>query len=246
MPTAGFLALLLGGAALLHGITGIGITLIPTAVLAMRMDMTAAVTLTLLPMLLINLLSITIGGPVWPVLRRYSLLAVTSVAGSLIGVQLLLWLPSSWLKLALAALIGAYVLMAWRQIRLTLPHHPLFTALFGLAGGVVGGATNAMSSVLLMYLLARSENKNEIAQAGNLCFALSKLVQLLVLWPLLRQAAIPLPLLLWPSLAAAIALVAGIWLRRRIPFAHFRQLSLLILSLLALMMVWQSTVDFFR
>ena len=240
MPTAALLTLVLAGAALLHGMVGIGVTLIPTAILAMSMDMQAAVVLTLIPMLLINLLSLVSGGSIWPVLRRYSVLAVCSVIGSFIGVKLLLWLPQAWLQLGLAAVMTLYVMTAWRQVRLTLPKHLAVGALFGLAGGIIGGATNAMSSILMMYLLAQSQDKDEIAQAGNLCFALGKLAQLWMLWPLLVAMEIPVPLLVWPSAAAVAALLAGVWLRRRIPFYRFRQLSLLILSLLALMMVYKS------
>lgn len=240
MPSTALLALVLAGAALLHGMVGIGVTLIPTAVLAMSMDMREAVVLTLVPMLLINLLSLVSGGPFWSVLRRYGVLAVCSVIGSLIGVKLLLLLPQAWLQLGLAAVIALYVFTAVRQVRLDLPRHPAVGAAFGLAGGIVGGAANAMSSVLMMYLLTQSRDKDEIAQAANLCFALGKLTQLWLLWPLLTAMQIPAPVLIWPSLAAVAALSVGVWLRRRIPFHRFRQLSLLILSLLALMMVYKS------
>ena len=85
-----FLALVFAGAALLHGMVGIGFTLIPTAILALNMGMQEAVVLTVLPMLLINSISVLTGGAVWPILRRYTLLALSSVAGSFIGVKLLL------------------------------------------------------------------------------------------------------------------------------------------------------------
>ncbi|MDO5639739.1 MAG: sulfite exporter TauE/SafE family protein [Neisseria sp.] len=240
LPTAGFLAAVFAAAALLHGMVGIGFTLIPTAILALSMDMKEVVALTVLPMLVINLLSTLTGGPVWPILKRYTLLALMSVVGSFIGVKLLLILPSAWLQLALAFFIGWYVVSASRQTRIALPESAALTAAFGLAAGIIGGATNAMSSVLMMYLLARSSDKNEIAQAGNLCFTLAKVVQIVMLWPLLQQMQIPASLLLWPGIVAVAALFAGVWLRRYIPFRRFRQISLLILSILALMMVYKS------
>lgn len=240
MPTAGFLALVFAGAALLHGMVGIGFTLIPTAILALNMGMQEAVVLTVLPMLLINSISVLTGGAVWPILRRYTLLALSSIAGSFIGVKLLLMVPSAWLQLALALLIVLYVSLALRQSNFRLPENRSLTVAFGLAAGIVGGATNAMSSVLMMYLLAQSRDKNEIAQAANLCFALAKVVQVIMLWPLLRQMDIAASLLLWPSMVAVAALLAGVWLRKHIPFQRFRQLSLLILSLLALMMLYKS------
>lgn len=243
MPSTAFLALVFAGAALLHGMVGIGFTLIPTAILALNMPMQQAVTLTVLPMLLINSISVMTGSAVWPILRRHSLLALTSVVGSFAGVKLLLILPSAWLQLALALLIVLYIIAAVRQLQLSLPARPWITACFGFAAGMVGGATNAMSSVLMMYLLARSHDKNEIAQAANLCFALAKVVQLIMLWPFLMAMAIPTSLLLWPSLVAIVALLGGVWLRRRIPFVRFRQLSLMILAVLAVLMVYKSTTS---
>ena len=240
MPTAGFLALVFAAAALLHGMVGIGFTLIPTSVLALSMSMKEAVALTVLPMLLINSISVFTGGAVWPILRRYTLLAVSSIIGSFIGVKLLLMVPSAWLQLALALLIALYVILALRPKPFRLPESKSLTAVFGLAAGIVGGATNAMSAVLMMYLLAKSRDKNEIAEAANLCFALAKVVQVMMLWPLLRQMDIPASLLLWPSMVAVAVLLLGVWLRKRIPFQRFRQLSLLILALLALMMLYKS------
>lgn len=238
MPAAGLLIAVFSFAALFHGMTGIGFTLIPTAILSMQIGMRETVLLTAFPMLMVNFFSVTAGGPVMPVLRRYWLLALAGLAGSAAGVKLLLLVPSAWLQLALAALIGFYVFLSAGGRVPKLPEHPAAVAAVGFAAGIAGGAANAMSSVLLMYLLARSSDKNEIAQAGNLCFTLTKLVQIAMLWPMLRHT--DFSLLVWPSAAALVCLLAGIRLRKHIPFRQFRYLSLGILSLLALMMAYRS------
>ena len=158
---------------------------------------------------------------------------------TLLGVYLLQILPAAWLQLALALATGFYVLSSLRRDLPALPQGLPATLLLGLLAGVVGGATNAMSSILMMVLLAQSRDRNEIAQAANLCFALSKLVQLLVLWPVLQQLPLGWDMIGLLCLAAVIGLLAGLALRQRMAFGHFRLLCLLVLSVLALLMGWR-------
>lgn len=240
IPETGFLALIFAAAALMHGMVGIGVTLIPTAVLALEMEMKQVLALTMLPMLAINAISVISGSPVKPILKRYTVLAFACVAGSYAGTKLLLVLPSVWLQLFLVVLIGAYMMQAIRGVRLKLSDHPSVAVVFGFLAGVAGGAANAMSSVLLMYLLARSNDKNEISQAGNLCFALTKMVQIIVLWPLFRQMQVSGTALITATVTALVALRVGVWLRQKISFHQFRKMSLTILAVLALMMLYKS------
>jgi len=226
-------------AAVLHGMVGIGFPLITTAALALVMPLPQAVALTLLPTLLLNMGSLLPPHSLPAVIRRYAPLALASVAGSLLGVYLLLILPAAWLQLALALATGFYVLSSLRRDLPALPQGLPATLLLGLLAGVVGGATNAMSSILMMVLLAQSRDRHEIAQAANLCFALSKLVQLLVLWPVLQQLPLGWDMIGLLCLAAVIGLLAGLALRQRMAFGHFRLLCLLVLSVLALLMGWR-------
>lgn len=240
IPETAFLALVFAAAALMHGMVGIGVTLIPTAVLALEMEMKQVLALTMLPMLVINASSVIGGSPVMPILKRYTLLAFACVVGSYAGTKLLLILPSVWLQLFLVVLIGAYIMQAIRGVKLKLSGHPSVTVVFGFLAGVAGGAANAMSSVLLMYLLTKSNDKNEISQAGNLCFALTKIVQIIVLWPLFRQMQISSTVLITVTVVALVALGVGVWLRQKISFHQFRKISLTILAILALMMLYKS------
>lgn len=227
-------------AALLHGAAGIGFPLVLTAILSLSLSMKETVVLSALPILLVNLISMFSGGALLPILRRYAPLAAAATLGSFAGVKLLLILPSAWLQCLLSLLIALYIFCARRNIVLAMPNTLSFTLVYGLFAGIIGGATNAMSSVLMMYLLALSQDKNEIAQAANLCFGLAKIVQIALLW----HEIITLPhiaaTLLLPTLAAVAALLCGIRLRKRMPFALFRRLSLGILALLALMMFGKS------
>ena len=161
-------ALLLGvfaPAAVLHGMVGIGFPLITTAALALFMPMPQAVALTLLPTLLLNLTSLLPLHSLPAMIRRYALLALASVVGSLLGVYLLLILPAAWLQLALALATGFYVLHSLLRDLPAPPRGLPATLLLGLLAGVVGGATNAMSSILMMVLRAQSRTPATVPES---------------------------------------------------------------------------------
>ena len=106
--------------------------------------------------------------------------------------------------------------------------------LFGLLAGVIGGATNAMSPILLMYLFSESDDKNRITKASNLCFSLAKIVQIYMLrnqYLLLEKSEYGLIFLL--TVFSIIGLYIGIWLRNKISTRFFKILNFAILLILA-------------
>ena len=107
--------------------------------------------------------------------------------------------------------------------------------LFGFLAGVIGGSTNAMSPILLIFLLSETEDKNRIAKASNLCYLLAKIVQIYMLkdqyW-LLNKSEYGLIFLL--SVLSIIGLYAGIWLRAKISPNFFKMLIFIVLLVLAL------------
>lgn len=233
-------------AGLLHGITGIGITLVTTAALASSFGLPHAIVMVLFPAMIINAMSWLLGGgrSIWQnlthYLRQYWLLALTSLAGSLIGAKLLVWVNPAYLMIMLAGVIGFYVLTAITGRRITLPDTPPVLIGIGLIAGVIGGATNAMSPILLMYLLSASDDKNTIAKVGNLCYFLGKVAQIIVLREPIMALSSPEWLLIGILTGASIvALLVGIRLRQYLPQERFRQLILLILTLLGLKVGWQ-------
>ena len=114
------------------------------------------------------------------------------------------------------------------------------TALFGLLAGVIGGATNAMSTILMMYLLSASDDKNTIAKVGNMCYFLGKVAQIIVLRePIMALSSGEWQLITLLSVLSIAALLVGIRLRRYLPQARFRQLILLILIVLGIRVGWQ-------
>lgn len=235
-----------GFAALLHGMTGMGFPMLGTSALSMAMPLSQAVAMVALPSLLMSLLVLTAGSKqgIYQEIRHYintyRLLAISSVIGGILGVWLLLILPAGYLYLLMSVVTLYYAThgllsLAGKAKSLHVPTHRTSMILFGLLAGVVGGATNAMSPILLIFLFSLSDDKNQIAKASNLCYLLGKLVQILMLKSTYAGLAPAQYLhLLYLTIIAMAGLFVGIWLRNKISVNIFKCLIFLVLLLLAL------------
>ncbi|MBO1531555.1 sulfite exporter TauE/SafE family protein [Psychrobacter sp. F1192] len=236
-------------ASLLHGISGLGITLVTTTALASVYPLPHAIILVIFPSLLLNAMTWLSGGgrSIWQNFsyygRRYWLLALTSLIGSIVGAQLLLWVNSAYILVVLAAVIGFYVISALLGKQVRLPDTKPVLVIVGFSAGVIGGATNAMSTILMMYLLSASDDKNTIAKVGNMCYLLGKVAQIIVLRePIMALSRSEWQLIALLSVLSIMVLALGIRLRRYLPQARFRQLILLILTVLGLRVGWQGAM----
>lgn len=236
-------------AALVHGISGSGFPMLLTAILSTMMPMKSAVAFSLWPTLILNVISIaSVRRQTVVVVRRYVLLAVSSVLGSFVGMGLLIYLPQTIFQLLLSAMMMFFVLQQFRQrqpVSVTVPTSPQVMIGFGVLAGLVGGATNAMAPVILLYLLARQTPVAEIVPAANLCYAVGKLCQLVTMYtvaPELLPAAM-LPELLSATVLAVVFLWIGIRIRRRLPVHQFRLVLLGVIFLLGLFIGYRGLID---
>lgn len=230
----------------LHGISGMGFPMITTSVLAVNMTLPQAVALVALPTLLMNGLVLCtknhrgLFAELYDYGRRYFWLALMSVVGGIIGVRLLLVLPAHYLYLLMASVtlyyVGHGLLNLLGKARpLIVPTGKFSMAMFGFVAGAIGGATNAMSPILLIYLFSKCTDRNEIAKASNLCYFLSKLVQIY----LLKDVYISYTSSQYAHLAvltvlSMVGLFGGLWLRNKISAKAFKYLVFVILLALAL------------
>lgn len=234
-------------ASLLHGISGLGVTLVTTSALASIYPLPQAIVLVIFPSLLLNAMTWLSGGgrSLWQNFtyygRSYWLLALTSLLGSLLGAKLLLWIDSAYILLTLALIIGFYVITSLQGKQIRLPNTKPVLIIVGISAGIIGGATNAMSTILMMYLLSASDDKDTIAKVGNMCYFLGKIAQIIVLRePIMALSGSEWQLIALLSGLSVVALLIGIRLRRYLPQARFRQLILVILSILGVRVGWQA------
>ncbi|MBH0065876.1 MULTISPECIES: sulfite exporter TauE/SafE family protein [Psychrobacter] len=245
------LTLIFAMASLLHGISGLGVTLVTTTALASIYPLPHAIVLVIFPSILLNAMTWLSGGgrTIWQNFtyygRRYWLLALTSLLGSILGAKLLLWIDSAYILLTLAAVIAFYVISSLLGKQIRLPDTKPVLIMVGFSAGVIGGATNAMSTILMMYLLSASDDKNTIAKVGNMCYFLGKVAQIIVLRePIMALTSGEWQLITLLSVISIVTLLVGIRLRRYLPQARFRQLILLIVTVLGIRVGWQGITAF--
>ncbi|WP_352259617.1 sulfite exporter TauE/SafE family protein [Psychrobacter sp. TB55-MNA-CIBAN-0194] len=245
------LTLIFAMASLLHGISGLGVTLVTTTALASIYPLPHAIVLVIFPSILLNAMTWLSGGgrTIWQNFtyygRRYWLLALTSLLGSILGAKLLLWIDSAYILLTLAAVIAFYVISSLLGKQTRLPDTKPVLIMVGFSAGVIGGATNAMSTILMMYLLSASDDKNTIAKVGNMCYFLGKVAQIIVLRePIMALTSGEWQLITLLSVISIVTLLVGIRLRRYLPQARFRQLILLIVTVLGIRVGWQGITAF--
>lgn len=213
--------LLLG--AWVHGALGFGFPLVTTPILVLLMEPRAAVLLTLLPTIAINLVSIA-GEPRWrEALRRYWPIPLFTALGSLLGTRVLLAIDPEPVRIALALVLVAFLILdreAGEGPERRVPGWGL--ALLGFVMGLMAGVVNIFSPVVVAFALATRMHRGLMVAAFNLSFVTSKAGQLAGFtagdaldWDVLRLALAALPLVL-------AVLWGGIQLRRRLPAASYR------------------------
>lgn len=230
-------------AGVFHGLTGIGVTLIATTALASFYPMSHVLVLTVMPCLLVNLVVFLDGGRIGYYFKQYWLLVLTSFVGSYIGTKLVFIIAQHYLLFGLGLLIISYVLMQFFAIKfkknIQLPNNSTSLVLSGTVAGVLGGATNAMSPLLVMYLLSATEHlpdsKTELIKASNLCYVVGKIAQLIVLWQ--AMTALPnsdLTLIGIATVVSVVCLYLGFYFRDKISQAQFKKIVLGILLILGI------------
>jgi hypothetical protein len=167
-------------AGLAHGAIGFGFPVISTPLVALLIDVKAAVLVTVIPNIAVNLISILRGGRWRESIGRHWPVAVAVVAGTLIGTRLLLAAPPEPLKVLLAAMILVY-LQQDRLRRLDwswIARAPEAAGIgFGLVGGILSGAVNVSAPPLIIYFMTLGLAPVAMTQVLNLCFIAGKVTQ---------------------------------------------------------------------
>lgn len=111
---------------------------------------------------------------------------------------------------------------------------------FGFVAGIVGGVTNAIVAFLMIYLLGTGRNKTEMVMVNNISILITKLTQIVVLFPVLRGFAARD----WSLLGVVMVVSLGfVWLgghiRLRLPQGVFNHVVAAMLLALGMYAMWQ-------
>jgi len=243
------IAIVVGIAAFVHGVIGIGFPLITTPCIALLTDLKTAVLVTVLPNILLNVLSILRGGNWRDNLAEHWRLAAYVFVGSLVGTQFLIGLPAEPLKLALALMMLVSLnlnrLKTWDWSFLT-TRRRTSEAAFGLAAGVLSGTVNVSVPPLAIYFLGLALSPTATVQLFNVCFIVGKLTQAGTLAAHGEFTAA----ILWQSagltVLAGICLIPGMRIQSRLETATYRRWLNATLALMAALMLVQVGLVWWR
>ncbi len=239
-------AIIFAIASLLHGITGLAFPMIGTISLSITFSLPKAIIMMAIPSMIMNLIvlfSSNENGFIKEIsfyAKNYWLLIITSIIGSVIGIQLLLIMPIGIMYLLMSSVTLMYVVNKFlgdkQVIRLfKFSTGAISTILFGFSAGIIGGSTNAMSPILMMYLFSKTTNKNEIVKSSNICYFFGKVVQIYMLGNYMDKPNNE-ELLLIPCITviSIIFLFFGINLRNKVSNHFFKNAIYIILLLLSI------------
>jgi len=211
-------------AAVVHGAIGFGFPLLSTPLVALITDVRTAVLTTLVPNLVLNLISIVRGAGAAATLRRHWPVAAYVLLGAVAGTRVLAMADARALKLLLAAMIVSYLLLSgprgvdWSRLQRFPRLAPL---VFGCLGGFFSGAVNVAVPPLLIYFSALQMAPLAMTQALNLSFFVGRSAQAASLLTSGQLSSALLVLSLPLTLISVLALVAGFRIQPRIRAATF-------------------------
>ena len=231
-------------AAFIHGSIGFGFPMVATPLLALFTDIQTAIILTFIPTLLVNLISIVSEGNILLAARRHLSLALFAMLGSAVGTQIMLSVNSDIFKGLLGFVIIIYLLVEKTKLKLSwIRLYPRLSKLtFGVSAGLVGGLTNVMAPVLIIYSLESKHSKSEIVQASNLCFLFGKIIQIFLFTLNDKFTLNELSTSAVMLIVSSIGLYVGIALKKKINEVVYRKIIRALLFTLAAILIIQVSV----
>ncbi|WP_444930152.1 sulfite exporter TauE/SafE family protein [Microbulbifer sp. SSSA002] len=235
----GLLLILIAGVA--HGALGFGFPMLATPILALVYDLKTAVVLTLLPSLLLIVFSLYRCRDYRVDFSKYALVILLVSLGSFSGAWLLTWANPDFLKLLLAISILFYLFSNHlKKYLCKLSSRPvLFPVIMGSLAGMIGGATNAIAPLLMIYLLEVSKSSREVIIVSNICFLMGKLIQFAVLSFYSGFNDLALMPLFAVTVFAYLGLIIGFRLQSRIDEERYRKIIRYTLSIFMCVLTYQ-------
>lgn len=165
-------------AAAIKGTTGIGFSTTCLPIMALRLDLTVAIPLVIIPSIISNIIVMVQTGNFREAINRFWSLYLVSVPGILTGLTILISINVNSAKILLSMVLVTYALSALRNkpLKLSAVWERNLKVVVGFSTGFINGLTGSQVMPLLPYLLSLDLEKNRFVQAMNISFTLSSLV----------------------------------------------------------------------
>lgn len=232
----GFFLLL---AAYVKGTTGMGFPVIATPTVALLLDIRMAVTILIIPNLVMDLTQVFRGEFPHAILRRFSGMFLSTVIGVFLGTMVLVNLPLWILNLTLGLIVLAFVAANFFRPEFHIPPYRerKLSPLMGLIGGFLNGMTNAAGPALAIYFYSLRLSKVEFIKSIATIFIVTKASQLVAVssWNLLNRSTLQLSLSI--TLLVLVGFYAGLKTQDRVNQRLFNRGLLILLFAIGLVLV---------
>jgi len=218
-------------AAFVKGASGLGFPLIATPMVALLLDIRIAITILLIPNIVMDIAQVFRDGFPFAVLRRFAWFFLATIAGVFLGTAVLVNLPLWVLNFCLGTMILVFVafnllkfefgITPGLEKRLSLP--------VGFISGFLNGLTNAAGPAVAIYLYSLKLGKREFVKSIATIFVFTKMSQLAAVssWNLFNGSTLMLSLQV--TLFVLAGFYAGIKTQDRINQQTFNRALLIVL-----------------
>ncbi len=197
-------------AAFVKGTTGMGFPMIATPTVALLLDIRTAVTILILPNVVMDIAQVFRGGFPFAALRRFGSFLAPTIIGVFLGTKVLVTLPLWALNVSLGVMVLVFVASNWLRFdfQISPRAEKALSPVIGLIGGFLNGMTNAAGPALAIYLYSLKLQKTEFIKSIATIFFVTKLSQLVAVstWNLFNQVTIIL------SFEVTLFVLAGFYL----------------------------------
>lgn len=226
-------------AAFVKGATGLGFPLIATPTVALLLDIRIAVTILILPNLLMDVTQVFRDGFPHAVLKRFKSMVGLTIVGVFLGTMVLVMLPLWALNLALGIMVLVFVASNLMKFDFTITPaaEKILSPFFGFVSGFLNGMTNAAGPTLAIYFYSLKLEKRDFVKSIATIFVITKASQLIAVstWNLFNWDTITLSVQV--LLFTLLGFFAGLKTQDRVNQKTFNRGLLVLLTIIGVILI---------
>jgi uncharacterized membrane protein YfcA len=226
-------------AAFVKGATGLGFPLIATPTVALLLDIRIAVTILILPNLLMDVTQLFRDGFPYPVVQRFKSMIGLTIIGVFLGTMVLVMLPLWALNLSLGIMVLVFVISNLLKFDFTISPaaEKVLSPVFGFISGFLNGMTNAAGPTLAIYFYSLKLEKRNFVKSVATIFVITKATQLIAVstWNLFNWNTITLSIQV--VLLTMLGFFAGLKTQDRVNQRTFNRGLLVLLTLVGVILI---------
>ncbi|MGH7887149.1 MAG: sulfite exporter TauE/SafE family protein [Candidatus Binatia bacterium] len=226
-------------ASFVKGASGLGFPLIATPMVALLLDIRIAVTILILPNLLMDVTQVFRDGFPCATLRRFHSMIGLTVIGVFLGTLVLVRTPLWVLNLCLGIMVIVFVVASLLKYDFTISPaaEKSLSPIFGFISGFLNGMTNAAGPTLAIYFYSLKLEKRFFVKSIATIFCITKIAQLAAVstWNLFNWNTLTLSIQV--VLFTLIGFFAGLKTQDRVNQKTFSRGLLVLLSIIGVILI---------